>query len=165
MNQKPLKNKTWFSGFTYKWTKKAEKYYLIIEEAKRVANWKVKDPITDSARLGNITLPLNNWKSYIVINNQSFNIIKHKHWEYNIEDIVVTANEFEKGVYISATSQNPEKLNLIKYIDDWYFILWANRFNWFSIVTFFEKFPNNKSAKKYLQSIEKRGIPIVGGTA
>lgn len=163
-SKKESTDKTGFSGFTYK-GKLGGKYKKEISEVKRIKEGEVTDDVADTAELTTLIIPEGNKPSTLTLNRIESDRIISKHGDYSVEDIVMTAKEFDDGVFIpKSESRKVDKVNLIKYTDDGFFLLGANRYNGYGVVTFFEKYPNNKSTENYLSNILEDGIKIENTT-
>ena len=149
--------KTSFSGFTFKGTL-TKKDLVIVEEVERIRKGIVKDDMYDGAVVVEVkNLPNNSKPIQILINRKNVNKIISDHGNFNSEDLVKTANEFEEGIFIPGDKNKPDKINLIKYTDNGCFVLGANRFNGYGVVTFFEQYDTDQK-RQYLASIKKRGM-------
>ncbi|MCX6718985.1 MAG: hypothetical protein NTZ38_01250 [Candidatus Taylorbacteria bacterium] len=154
-NLEGARNKTGFSGFTFKRVI-GDKYVNKIAEVERVKYGAVKDEVKDSATLSVIN-PEGSKDIPVMFNRYNFKKIIRSHGYFNSADIVVTANEYDEGVFIKGTEEKPDKVNLVKKTDSGCFVIGANRFNGYGVVTFFEQY-NKAEAKQYLDSLRSRGV-------
>ncbi len=149
------RTKTSFSGFTFKHIVD-KKYSKKMDQVFRIKYGKIKDDIDDSAELSLVS-PDGKKIIPVMFNRRNFIKIIRDHGYFNTADIVVTANEYEEGIFIKGTGGKPDKINLIKNTDKGCFILAANRFNGYGVVTFFEQYDQDQK-QQYLASVHKRGI-------
>ncbi len=152
------RNKTGFSGFTFKRII-GDKYGKERLEVDRIKYGSIKDEIKDGVILSHV-LPKEYSKPVpLMFNRKNFAKVVRYHGYFNTADIVMTANEFEEGIFIKGKEGGPDKINLIKNTDKGCFVIGANRFNGFGVVTFFEHYgPFQK--QQYLASMRKRGTPF-----
>ena len=155
INLEGARNKTGFSGFTFKKTI-GDKYSKKLAQVNRIKYGKVKDEVDDGAELVSVS-PNGSKMIPVMFNRKNFKKIIRDHGYFNTADIVVTANEFEEGIFIKGTDNKPDKINLIKDTDKGFFVLAANRFNGYGVVTFFEQYDAGQK-QQYLASVRERGI-------
>jgi hypothetical protein len=148
------RHKTGFSGFTFKHSV-GNKYPKEIAEVDRIKYGKVKDEIGDGVELTRVS-PDGSKVIPVMFNRYNFKKIIRDHGYFNSADIIVTANEYEEGVFIKGEAERPDKINLIKETDKGFFVLAANRFNGYGVVTFFEQYDADQK-QQYLASVRKRG--------
>ena len=159
------RHKTGFSGFSFRRTI-GDKYSNEQTEVQRVKYGEIKDEITDGAVLSHIVLD-DSKAVPVMFNRYNFKKILRFHGYFNAADIVVTANEFEEGLFIKGEDGKRDKINLIKNTDKGCFVIGANKINGFGVVTFFEQY-NSKQKQRYLASMRKRGMSfrsLEGGEA
>jgi hypothetical protein len=151
------RNKTGFSGFTFKHSV-GDKYLKEIAEVDRIKYGTVEDSFFDGATLSRVTL--DNSKTFpVMFNRKNFRKILRDHGYFNSADIVVTANEFEEGIFLKGIEGKPDKINLFKDTEGGCFVIGANRFNGYGVVTFFEQYDADQK-RQYLATIRKRGMPF-----
>jgi len=150
--------KTQFSGKPI-FVISTEKYQREISEVERIKSGKVIDKEKDSALIAVLKSIPNSIKSVsFFLNYVSVLRILDKHGDFAVDDLILTANEFDVGVYIKSEGVMPDKVNLVKKIPKGgILVLGANRFNGYGIVTFFAQY-NPRQAQQYLASIKKRGM-------
>lgn len=153
-------NKNRFSGFKFE---ERGELSAIIQAVEDIKLGKITENISDSRKIGEIHFPI---MADITLNKFSSDEIIKKHGDYSAINIVETANNFEVLVFIKAlTEDQKDKVVLVKVFYDGYFILGANRYNGYGVVTLFEKHPWDKRNKKYLESLLRRGISFASGRA
>jgi len=173
-NQKPLppiqnntpapSGKDSFSGFSFPASPKTEPF---VSEVDRIKSGNVKDPVTDSSTIGKISDVWDTKQKNIAItlNYKDAEEIVKKHGSFSSQNIVSTANDYDVGVFQKGIGVGKNKINLIKIAPDGFFVLGANRYNGFGVVTFFEKFGSSPKDKKYLETLLSRGTPFSSGGA
>lgn len=155
---KEIITKTGFSGFSFGKTKS---YKPVVQNILRVKGGQVSSSIHDGALLGKISMVANEKEIPVLLNQVNLRKIESTHGTFNPYDMVRTVREYDEGILIPKSGHTSEKINLIKKTPTGYFVLAANRFNGYGIVTFFERFPDNQKTKNYLASIRKRGSSFV----
>lgn len=161
---KPLPNKTGFSGFNFKAKPEYQFYTKNIEDIKA---GRVADEIKDGKLVGKIKNVWGDEKKEIDITLNYFdtnNIIK-KHGALPNESFTETINNFDIGTFIKRTEGAKNKINLFKAAPDGYFVLGANQYDGYGIVTFFEKYPWTSRNKKDLANMIRRGSSFTSGGA
>lgn len=152
---KGAKHKTGFSVFTFK-RMIGSKYSKEIAEVDRIKYGTVTDPFIDGAVLSRVT-PTDSKTIPVMFNRKNFRKIIMDHGYFNSADIVVTANEFENGIFIKGVDGKPDKINLVKDTEGGCYVIGANRFNGYGVVTFFEQY-DERQKQQYLAAIKKRGM-------
>jgi hypothetical protein len=134
------------------------RYQKEISEIERIKSGKVSDSVKDSALIATLkTVPNSTKPVGIFLNQENMRRILLKHGDFATGDIILTANEFDVGVYIDKTETGPEKINLIKVIPGaGIFVLGANRFNGYGVITFFAQYDAGQG-QQYLASLKRRG--------
>ncbi len=150
------RTKTRFSGFSFR-RLIGNKYSNTVVEVDRVKYGTVKDEVADGAILSSVKTGNDSKPIQVMFNRYNFKKILWHHGYFNSADIIVTANEFEHGIFIKGVDGKPDKINLIKETDSGCFVIGANRFNGYGVVTFFEQY-NRAEATQYLDSLRNRGI-------
>ncbi|MBU6426728.1 hypothetical protein KGQ27_00595 [Patescibacteria group bacterium] len=152
------RTRTRFSAFSFSLLA-GDRYSRVVAEVDRIKYGSIKDEVTDGAVLSKVLLDKGSKPIPVVFNRYNFKKILWHHGYFRSINIVVTANEFEEGVYIKGVDGRPDKINLIKNTDGGCYIIGANRFNGYGVVTFFEQCePSQK--QQYLASMRKRGTPL-----
>jgi len=151
------RNKTGFSGFTFK-RAIGNKYRKEIAEVDRIKYGTVEDSFFDGAVLSHVA-PTDAKTFPVMFNRKNFRKIVRDHGYFNSADMVVTANEFENGIFLKGVEGKPDKVNLFKDTEGGCFFIGANRFNGYGVVTFFEQYDADQK-RQYLATIRKRGMPF-----
>lgn len=140
-----------------------------LSELTRIAKGNVSDPVSDGAKLAimNIGIINKGIDTPLLLNKKNYDLILAKRQgvlDHN--NLVDTALNYTQGFFIQKNLE-PDKIDLVKQnTDGSLFVIGANRFNGYGVITYFEQIDARK-AKNYLDSLQERGESFTksGGTA
>jgi hypothetical protein len=101
----------------------------------------------------------------LILNKQIVKKIKTGHGEFILENIILTANDFD--FVIKNVDGNKDKINLIKLIpkSPHFLTIGANRINGFFTVTYYESRPKKINTIKNLLQNKGDSLNHIGGAA
>ncbi len=124
----------------------------------RINKGDVENIDSDSVKIASLssTFLNNGVETPVLLNKKNYDLIKAKHPLFSHDDLIETGKN-PTDRFIFEKNGEPIKINLIKRNKDGsIFVIGANRFNGYGIITFFDQI-DSRRAKNYLESLKRRG--------